>query len=64
MTFGNVEFHLTIGLPFCEAVQVILHDLAILGGFYIHIRVNVKIRQILIEVKGKKRIKQNDTLFS
>ena len=30
----------------------------------IHLRVNVKIRQILKEVKGKIRIKYNDILFS
>ena len=35
MTFGNVEFHLPIGLPLCEAIQVILQYLAINGGFYI-----------------------------
>ena len=33
MTFGNVEFHLPIGLPLCEAIQVILQDLAINGDF-------------------------------
>ena len=38
MTFGNVKFHLPIGLPLCEAVQVILQDLAINGGFYIPIQ--------------------------
>ena len=39
MTFGNVEFHLPIGLPLCEAIQVILQDLAINGGFYIPIQI-------------------------
>ena len=34
MTFCNVEFHLPIGLPLCEAVQVILQDLVIHWGFY------------------------------
>ena len=38
MTFGNVEFHLPVGLPLCEAIQVILQDLAINGGFYIPIQ--------------------------
>ena len=38
MTFGNVEFHLPIGLPLCKAIQVILQDLAINGGFYIPIQ--------------------------
>ena len=38
MTFGNVKFHLLIGLPLCEAVQVILQDLVINGGFYIPIQ--------------------------
>ena len=33
MTFGNVKFHLPIGLPLCVAVQVILQDLAINGDF-------------------------------
>ena len=32
MTFGNVIFHLPIGLPLCEAIQIILEDLAIHGG--------------------------------
>ena len=34
MTFGNVKFHLPNGLPLCKAVQVILQDLAVNGGFY------------------------------
>ena len=38
MTFGNIKFHLPIGLPLCKAVQVILQDLAINGGFYIPIQ--------------------------
>ena len=38
MTFGNIKFHLPIGLPLCEAIQVILQDLAINGGFYIPIQ--------------------------
>ena len=38
MTFGNVEFHLQVSLPLCEAIQVILQDLAINGGFYIPIQ--------------------------
>ena len=33
MTFGNVEFHLPIGLPLCEAIQVILQDLRSMGDF-------------------------------
>ena len=37
MTFGNIEFHFLIGLPFGRAIQVILQNLAIHRGFYIHI---------------------------
>ena len=38
MTFGNIKFHLPIGLPLGKAVQVILQNLAINGGFYIPIK--------------------------
>ena len=38
MTFGKVKFYLPIGLLLCEAVQVILQDLAIHGVFYIPIQ--------------------------
>ena len=38
MTFGNIEFHLPIGLPLGKAVQVILQNLAINGGFHIPIK--------------------------
>ena len=37
MTFGNIKFHLPIGLPLGKAVQVILQNLAINGGFNIPI---------------------------
>ena len=35
MTFGSIKFHLPIGLPLGKAVQVILQNLVIHGGFYI-----------------------------
>ena len=38
MTFGNIKFHLLIGLLLGKAVQVILKKLAILGVFYIPIK--------------------------
>ena len=38
MTFGNVKFHLPIGLTLYKAVHVILQDLAIHRGFYIPIQ--------------------------
>ena len=38
MTSGKVNFHLSIRLPLWEVVQVILQDLAILGGFHIPIQ--------------------------
>ena len=38
MTFGNIKFHLPIGLLLGKAVQVILQNLAINGGFYIPIK--------------------------
>ena len=38
MTFGNIKFHLPIGLPLDKAVQVILQNLAIIGGFNISIK--------------------------
>ena len=38
MTFGNIKFHLPIGLPLGKGVQVILHNLAINGGFNIPIK--------------------------
>ena len=34
MTFGNIKFHLPIGLPMGKAVQVILQNLEINGGFF------------------------------
>ena len=37
MTFGNIKFHLPSGLPLDKAVQVILQNLAINGGFNIPI---------------------------
>ena len=33
MTFGNIKFHLPIGLPLGKVVQVILQNLAINGDF-------------------------------
>ena len=38
MIFGNIKFHLPIGLPLGKAVQVILQNLAINGGFNIPIK--------------------------
>ena len=38
INFGDVEFHLPIGLSLCEAVQVISQDLEINGEFYIPIQ--------------------------
>ena len=38
MTFGNIKFNLQIGLPLGKAVQVILQNLAIYGGFNIPIK--------------------------
>ena len=38
MTFGNIKFHFPIGLPLGKAVQVILQNLAINGGFNIPIK--------------------------
>ena len=36
--FGNINIHLPIGLPLSKAVQVILQNLAINGGFYVPIK--------------------------
>ena len=38
MAFGNIKFHLPIGLPLGKAVQVIMQNLAINGGFNIPIK--------------------------
>ena len=49
MTYDTVGFHLPIGLSMCEAVQVILDDLAILGGYYIpiqHTNISKKVNRI------------------
>ena len=48
MTFGNIEFHLPIGLLLGMAVQVILQSLAINGEFDI-------IRKIVNEDEKKER---------
>ena len=53
MTFGNVEFHLPIGLPLCEAIQVNLQDLAINGGFY-----------ILYKTQSSAKRRTDDLIFS
>ena len=44
MTFGNIKFHLLIGLLLGKAVQVILKKLAILGVFYIPIKHTIVLR--------------------
>ena len=56
MTFGNIKFHLPIGLPLGNAVQVILQNLAINGGFYIPIKHTI----IIKEAKGR----QNGYIWS
>ena len=53
MAFGNVKFHLPIGLPLCEAVRFILLNLAVHGGF------NVPIQDTIV---SKRRI--DDLIFS
>ena len=53
MTIGNIKFHLPIGLSLCEAVQVILQDLAINGGFYIP-----------IQNKSSRKRRTDDLIFS